>query len=388
MKEAIERSECRVYAEIDLSAIRENYLKARTALNEKVNLLAVVKANAYGHGARRVAEMLSSLPESLRPAFFGVATADEALEIVPFAKGIPVLVLGHVLPSDFSRLIPLGVRIPVDSLEEAQAVSRAAKAAGTKAYVHAAVDTGMTRIGLEDTAESLEILERIARTEGLILEGVFSHLSCADLPDDGFSRKQEERFTAFVDAMKKRGIRPPVIHLANSAGASRGYEGWNMIRLGICLYGLKPSLDVPADTLSVSPAMSFRAHIVRIRKVPEGTSVSYGARFTTKRESVIATVSAGYSDGVLRSMKNGAVLIRGRRAPIVGTICMDQFMVDVTDLPEADLYDEVTLFGFDGGTLLDTDEIAEKAGTIGYELICSVSERVPRIFVDKGNRPE
>lgn len=376
----VDKALCRVWAEVDLGAIQENYLLARHDVPKGTKIAAVVKANAYGHGVVAVVKTLQSLPEGQRPDFYAVATAGEAYEIKELIGNTPIVVLGHVLPAEYERVIREEIRIPVDTKNDIEEITAAAKRVGKKAFLHVALDTGMTRIGFEPSRESAMLVAEAAGRKELVVEGLFSHYATADMADVSSSKKQTAQFESFVAMLKEQGVTIPLCHMSNSAGISRAFPYYSMVRLGVCLYGLRPSFEVPATGLRARAAMSFCSRIVRVREVPAGTPVSYGGTFVTEKTTRIATVSAGYADGLLRSQRGGSVLINGKESAILGTICMDQMMVDVTDIPEAEVGMPVTIFGFDGERFLDTDLVAKKAGTIGYELICAVSERVPRIY--------
>ena len=373
---------CRAWAEIDLSAIRENFSAARRLLPPGEMLLAVIKANGYGHGALPVAKTLLSLPEGSRPDFFAVATAEEGLELRDGGIGLPILVLGHILPGLYADAVRAGLRLPVDSTDEAAAIGDAARKIGKTALLHVAVDTGMTRIGFPAEASSAAPIEAITKLPGVSVEGIFTHLATADETDKSRAERQVKSFFALTDALEARGVSIPIRHVQNSASIASMTPVGDMARLGISLYGLVPSGEVPAKNVGLRPAMALRARVTRLRSVPAGVPVSYGGTFITERETIVATVSAGYADGVPRAISGrGSVLLGGRRVPILGRVCMDQFMVDATDVPGVKVGDAVTVFGKDGDAEITADELAALAGTIGYEVVCGITERVPRLLL-------
>ncbi|MCQ2423638.1 MAG: alanine racemase [Clostridia bacterium] len=381
MKFVTSAAGCRAWAEIDLSAVKENFAAARRLLPTAEKLLAVIKANGYGHGALPAAKALLSLPEGTRPDFFAVATAEEGLDLRDGGIETPILVLGHILPELYEAAVRAELRLPVDSVEEAAAIGKTALKTGKKALLHVAVDSGMTRIGFPAEPSSAEPIEAITRLPGVFVEGIFTHLATADATDKSRAEAQSERFFALTDLLRSRGVEIPIRHIQNSASIASMTPRGDMARLGISLYGLVPSDEVPAKNVGLRPAMALRARITRLRTVPAGVPVSYGGTFVTEGDTVVATVSAGYADGVPRAISGkGEVLLGGRRVPILGRVCMDQFMIDATEVPGAKVGDAVTIFGRDGDCEITADEVASLAGTIGYEVVCGITERVPRVL--------
>jgi len=377
MWETTDLQRCRSFAAVDLAAVRHNALAVKACLRPGVKYVAVVKAEAYGHGSVPVSRALEDVAD-----FLAVATAEEAVKLKEAGLKAPVLLLGHVPESWFADLIRLDVRLAVDSEEEIRAASRAAAAAGKEALLHAAVDTGMTRIGFFPAPENAARLAALAHLPGVRLEGLFSHLATADQVDKRDALAQVERFRLFREALAASGMRVPLSHISASAATISMDAHFDMVRPGIVLYGLVPSAEVSGKELSLRPAMRFAARIVRLARVPKGTAVSYGGTFVTERETLIATVAAGYADGVPRALSGkGHVLLDGKPLPILGRVCMDQFMVDATDAPGAALDRFVTVFGSDGEGLISADEVAGICGTIGYEIVTGVSERVPRVYL-------
>ena len=371
----------RCFAEIDMDAIVGNFDAIRSFVPGEKKLMAVIKANAYGHGAAAVAKALED-----RADFFGVAMLDEALELRACGVTLPILILGYTDPELFPLLVKYEVRPAIFRLSDAKRLNEAAARAGKIADLHIALDTGMSRIGYADSDESVEEIKKIAALENVRIEGVFSHFANADSRDMEYTDFQNGRFRRFCEKLAGAGVAIELRHLYNSAatiGLSTEYE---MMREGIILYGLHPSDEVDMEKLpGLRPAMALRARIEQVKTLPSGVAVSYGCTYVTERETRVATVCAGYADGVPRAISNRAsVLVHGKRSPIIGRVCMDQLMIDVTDIPEASVGDLATVFGRDGGDEITADEVAALAGTIGYELVCAINRRVPRVYVRNG----
>lgn len=368
----------RTWAEVDLDAIEYNFIAARNHLPREMKLLVTVKANAYGHGAVTVAKLLEKQVD-----YFALAAMDEAVQLRQAGITTPLLVLGPVLPADYSRAAKHDVTLTVSSLAEAEAISACAEAQGKKITVHFALDTGMSRIGFACTEKAAKEIAEAAKLPGIIPEGIFSHFALADSKDKSYVNLQTENFRRMVAAV---GIKFPICHLYNSAAITELEPEFDMAREGIILYGLLPSNEVDLSRIGgVKPAMALRSHVSYVKTLPAGTPISYGCTYVTEKNSVIATVMAGYADGVPRLLSNcGQVIIRGVKAPIVGRVCMDQFMVDVSHIPGVCAGDTVTIFGTDGEVTITADEVAEKARTIGYELVCGIAPRVPRVYLKNG----
>ena len=368
----------RTWAEVDLDAIMHNFMAARNHLPGNMKLLVTVKADAYGHGAVMVAKLLEKQVD-----YFALAAMDEAVQLRQAGITTPLLVLGPVLPADYSRAARNGISLAVSSPEEAKAISACGEAVGRKITVHFALDTGMSRIGFACTEEAAKEIAEAAKLPGIIPEGIFSHFALADSQDKSYVNYQRANFQRMLDAI---GVSFPICHLYNSAAIVDLEPEYDMAREGIILYGLLPSNEVDLSRIGgVKPVMALRSHVSFVKNLPAGTPVSYGCTYTTEKDSVIATVMAGYADGVPRLLSNcGQVIIRGVKAPIVGRVCMDQFMVDVTHVPGVCPGDVVTIFGTDGEVTITADEMAEKAQTIGYELVCGIAPRVPRVYLKNG----
>ena len=364
------------YVNIDLDAILQNF----QAICEKagVPVMAVVKADAYGHGAVPVARHLEE-----KCAFFGVSSLSEALELRHAGIKKPVLILGHSQVSTFPELVRYDIRPTIFSLEDARALSAEAQKQGKVAPFHFAVDTGMSRIGFQCTEESADICARIAALPHLEAEGIFSHFATADEEDLQKAKMQAERFDSFLTMLKKRCVAPRIVHLDNSAGVMNFGFHYDMVRAGIVLYGLYPSEEVPKEALSLQPAMSWHSRISCLKWLPAGREISYGGTYITEKDTRIATIPVGYADGYRRNLSGKFyVLIRGKKAPILGRVCMDQMMVDVTDIPDVQAGDDVVLMG-DG---ISAEELAQAGDSFNYELVCSVSRRVPRQYI-LGGKP-
>ena len=364
--------------EVDTAAIRENLSLLRRKTGEGQMIMAVIKSNAYGHGSQTVAENIRDLVDA-----FGVALPEEALELREKGIDLPILILGYTDPIWSETLIENGIIPAVYTYDAAKALSDAALRLGKQALLMLTADTGMTRIGFPDNEDGIEAIKRMAGLPGLTIKGLFSHLACADEEDQSKAIDQRERFERFADRVENAGITLPLRSILNSAGGLR-LDGRNeMIRAGIVLYGYAPSNELLPLCNGLRQAMSIRARVTRVETVPEGVGVSYGHTFVTNRETVVATVSAGYADGVPRSLSGcGTVLIRGRRVPILGRVCMDQMMVDVTEYPETAIGDIVTLLGRDGDETITADELAGLTHTISYEILCGFDRRrLPKVYL-------
>ena len=371
----------RTWCEIDLSAMLHNFMAARRHLPDKVLLAAVIKANAYGHGAVEAAKLLEGKADR-----FAVAMTDEAVELRKAGIETPIFLLAPTPESDFEAIARYDIEAAVPSFEYGQALCAYGAAHGKDIPYHVALDTGMGRIGFACTKESLDEIEALSKLPGGKLLGVFSHYAKADSADKSYAIEQTKRYKAFTEAMERRGIHIPLKHLDNSAGLIEMPDKFDMVREGIILYGLKPSSEVDLSLIGgIRGVMALRSHISFLKTVTEPTPVSYGCTYVAQPGTRVATVSAGYADGVNRLLSNrGQVLVRGVRCPIIGRVCMDQFMIDVTHVPEAELGDVVTIFGRDGSDEITADDVADQIGTIGYEVTCLVTPRVPRVYIRDG----
>lgn len=372
----------RTFAEVNLDAIEHNFNELKSCVNDNVKLCAVIKADGYGHGAVTLAELLKDKAD-----YFAVATVDEAVELRNAGVMLPILILSYVHPDDFEAVINNEIAITCFSKENALKYNETAKSLNKKGLMHIAIDTGMTRIGFALNDESVCDIKDIFDLENITICGVFSHYACADMTDKSTSKMQTERYKAFVKKCEDKGVVFPIHHLCNSAGISEFNEHFDMVRMGISLYGLYPSDEVDMEKVKLIPAMTFKSHITHIKDVPAGEGISYGHIYKTTETRKIATVSAGYADGYPRALSNrGRVLVCGKFAPIVGRVCMDQFMIDVTDIPEAKVDDEVILFGSDGVNAVPAEEIGALSMSFNYEVVCAVARRIPRVYIKNGEK--
>ena len=362
------------YVKIDLDVIEANF----NAIREKagVDVMAVVKADAYGHGAIQVTRLLQD-----KCAFFGVSSILEAIELRQAGIYNPILILGHTPVSAFPVLVQAEIRPTIYHYDAALALSKAAMAQGKTAAFHIAVDTGMSRIGFQATEESADICAQMAQLPNLHAEGLFSHFATADCADLTRSHVQAEKFDRFYEMLKERGVEVPIRHMDNSAGLMNFDNHYHMVRSGIVTYGMYPSDEVDIKNLAIRPALQWISRITHLKTLPAGREISYGGTFVTTRETRVATVPVGYADGYRRSLSGKFyVLIRGKKAPILGRVCMDQMMVDVTDIPDVTPRDQVVLVGRSGDEEITMEQIAAAADSFNYEFVCGISRRVPRIY--------
>ena len=363
---------------IDLDAIEANLDAVRGKTGKLV--MAVIKADAYGHGAVQVARRLET-----KCAFFGVSSILEAQELRQAGISIPILILGHTPAEAFPIAVTQGIRPTIFHYEDALALSQAAVQAGVIAPFHFAVDTGLSRIGFQATREDADICARIAALPGLKPEGLFSHFATADCADLSRARAQAALFARFDALLKERGVGIPIRHLDNSAGLMNFSSPYEMVRSGIVTYGMYPSDEVDPSLLSLTPALSWVSRITHLKLLPPGREISYGGTWVTKAPTMVATIPVGYADGYRRSLSGKFhVLIRGKRAPILGRVCMDQLMVDVTGIPDAALGDRVVLIGTSGEESITVEQIAQAADSFNYEFVCGISRRVPRVYRSGG----
>jgi len=365
------------YVTIDLDAIRENFQMVEQKAG--VPALAVLKADAYGHGAVAVAKCLQDIC-----GYFGVATVTEALELRKAGIQTPILVFGGMPAAAFSAAVDQQIRPVIYRYEDALALSETAVMRGVDARFHFAVDTGMSRIGFQVTEEDADICKKICELPGLVPEGVFSHFASADIRDLTNARMQAQRFDAFLEMLTRRGVKLLIRHLSNSAGAINFDKHYDMVRAGIVLYGMHPSGEFDRS-FPLKPVLQWRCRITHVKTLEAGRQVGYGSKCVLSRPTVVATLPVGYADGYKRSLSSSFyVLIHGQKAPILGKICMDQVMVDATDIPNVQVGDWVTLIGKDGDLTITPEEIGETAHTFHYEFVCNISRRVPRYYLQGG----
>ena len=375
----------RVFAEVNLDAIAYNMEQMHSNLSPGTSVIAVVKTDGYGHGAVPVARLVEGYDYVWG---FAVATAEEALILRNHGITKPILILGYVFPEHYQVLLDQGIRPTVFRMDTAAQLSEEAVKSNEPVKIHVKVDTGMSRIGFPDTKESIEKIKQIAAMPNLIIEGIFTHFARADEKEKEPAHEQIRRFSDFTRQLEEAGVAIPLKHCSNSAGIIELPEAnMDAVRAGISIYGLYPSEEVEKTTVRLKPALSLYSRVVYVKELPAGVGISYGSTFVTERKTVVATVPVGYGDGYPRTLSNkGEVLIRGRRAKILGRICMDQFMVDVTDIPEAEELDEVTLIGRDGEDCITLEELGDISGRFNYEFACCINKRVPRLYIS-GQEP-
>ena len=368
----------RIFATVDLDAVAHNMKMMKESLAEDVGILGVVKMDGYGHGAVPVAKTMEPYVEG-----YAVATEQEALQLRRHGITGVILILGPIPEIDYPELIKQEIRIPIFTWKQAKALSEQAVSLGMDAVIHLKVDTGMNRIGMKPDERSAQLVEDISRLPGLQIEGLFTHFAKADEADKEPTERQLERYEAFLQMLESRGISIPMRHLSNSAAIlDMPKAHYNFVRAGIASYGLYPSDEVDKTRIHLKAAMELFSYITYIKEIAPGDEVSYGGHFIAERPMRIATISVGYGDGYLRNLSGkGRVLIHGKSAPILGRVCMDQTMVDVTDIPEAEEWDLVTLIGTDGDQTITVEELAELSGGFHYEIICNLGKRVPRVFL-------
>lgn len=372
----------RVYLKIDLDKICNNITTVINKVGKDTKVLAVVKGDAYGHGAIEVTKALSEIGTY----GFAVATVGEALALRRAGITKPILILDFVFPNQFETIIRNDVMLTIFQYGIAKALNEAAGEMGTTAHIHIKVDTGMGRIGYIPDEESIDEICRIAQLPNIEIDGIFTHFACADVKDKTSMHGQYDRFMSFVKKLEERGINIPIKHVCNSAAIiEQECDYLDLVRSGIITYGLYPSEDVDKTKLHVEPAMELHSVVINIKTIHKGDTVSYGSTYVAEKPTVIATIPVGYADGYPRLMSNkGSVLIHGKRAKIVGRVCMDQFMVDVTDIPDVSIGDNVTLIGKDGDECITCEEIGEISGRFNYEFLCCITRRVPRVYIRNG----
>lgn len=367
-------NKCRTTLQIDMDALRNNL----TLIKEKsqVPVMVVIKADAYGHGAIEVARGTEDLCN-----FFGVACIDEALELKISGITKPILILGSTPISRFDDVVKNDIRISLFEYDSAVELSKVATEYGKNIPFHFALDTGMNRIGFKAEKESLELCKRIVSLPGIYPEGIFTHFTSADASELDFTHRQRDDFIDFVNKLDDMGINIPIKHTDNSAGILDYDSHFNMVRSGIITYGFYPSEEVVKSISGLKPAMRWESYISYLKTVPAGQPVSYGGKYITDKETKIATIPVGYADGYPRILSSKYyVLIEGQKAPILGRICMDQLMVDVTHIDKAVKGSKVTLLGTDGELTITAEEISAAADSFNYEFICGISRRVTRIY--------
>ncbi len=370
----------RTYVKIDLNALEYNIDSIVKKIDGKAKLLGVIKADAYGHGAVEIAKYFEN-----RFDFFGVACVEEATELIDNGIITPILVLGYVSPDEFDITVKNDIRVPIFSYESAKALSDEAVKQGKTANFHFAIDTGMSRIGFQVNEESADICKKICDLPNINAEGLFSHFATADEEDLTKTYEQQNKFKQFVQMLSDRGINIPIKHLNNSAGIMHFDDTFDMVRAGIILYGLYPSHEIDEKLLDIKPVMEWKTYVSHIKTLEKGREISYGGTYKVEEPVTVATIPVGYADGYPRCLSSiGKVLINGEYAPILGRVCMDQFMVDISHIENVKLETPVTLVGKDGDKVLSMEEVSENAHSFNYELPCRISRRVTRVYEKNG----
>ncbi len=370
----------RVYAKINLNAILHNMEQMKNNLKPGTKMLAVVKTDGYGHGSIPVAKLLQDKEYMFG---FGVATVDEAIDLRNAGITLPILILGYTFPDGFDSLAKENIRPALFREDNLPLLSEAAMRQGKDIKVHIKVDTGMGRLGIRPDDSGIDFIRKVIDTKGIEIEGLFTHFARADEIDKTWANRQLTIFKEFAGRIEKElGIKIPVKHCSNSAGVLDIQDAnMDIVRPGITVYGLSPSDEIQNDTIKLEPALSLYSHVVFIKEVEAGMPISYGGTYVTDKKMRIATIPVGYGDGYPRSLSNiGYVLIRGKKAPILGRVCMDQFMVDITNIPDAKEDDLVTLVGTDGGEKITAEMIGEQSGRFNYEFVCDLGKRIPRVY--------
>lgn len=373
----------RAYAEINLDAILHNMEQMRKLLKEDTKIMGVIKTDGYGHGAVPIGRELEKLEYTWG---YATATVEEAEILRRNGLKKPILVLGATFPEQYEAMADLELRVNVYSIGQAERMEEAAAKMKKKIIVHAKIDTGLSRLGFQVTEQAADEIARISKMPHIIMEGIFTHFAKSDARDKTMANQQLESFAKMKQMLEERQVEIPMIHCSNSAAIIDMPEAnMNAVRAGISLYGMWPSDEVKKENINLAPVMSLKSCIVFLKELEKGRVISYGATYETSKKQRIATIPIGYGDGYPRSLSNkGYVLIHGKKAPICGRICMDQFMVDVTDIPEAKEGDIVTLVGKDHGAEITMEEIGDLSGRFNYEFACDLGKRIPRVYVKNG----
>ena len=377
----------RVKAVISLDAVEQNFREMRKNIAEDTKMIAVVKADAYGHGAVPIAHLIENHDYIWG---FAAATAEEAVHLRQAGITKPILILGIVFDEYFPELVQYDIRPAVCEYDEAKKLSDEAVLQNKTVHIHIALDTGMTRIGYADIPESVEEIKKIAELPNLEIEGMFTHFARADEYDRSPAMVQLERYQDFSKRVEEAGVDIPLHHCSNSAGIIRVPEAnLSIVRAGITIYGIYPSSEVERDIVKLAPVMELKSHITYVKDVPAGAAISYGGTYVADKKKRVATIPVGYADGYPRKLSNkGWVLIHGKKAPILGRVCMDQFMADVTEIDNVKKGDEVTLLGRDGDEFISIEEMGDLCGRFSYEFACDISPRVPRVYIKDGKEAE
>lgn len=370
----------RVYATVNLDAVEFNIQQMKANIEKDTQIIAVIKADGYGHGAVPIARLIEAYEYIWG---FAVATAEEAFELRMNQIKKPILILGYVFPEHYNKLVELDIHFTVFGLEMARELSNIGAKQKKRVNIHLKLDTGMNRIGFQCIEESISTIKEINQLENISIEAVFTHFAKADEKDKESANKQLALYKSFVKKIEDSGITIPLKHCSNSASIIDIKEAnMDAVRAGISIYGLYPSAEVCMNQVLLQPVLEWKSHIVHIKEVTPGSGISYGWTCITDKVTKVATIPVGYADGYPRSLSNkGWVLIRGEKAKILGRVCMDQFMVDVTDIKGVQLNDEVVLIGKSENESILVEEMSEISGRFNYEFVCDIGKRVPRIFL-------
>lgn len=362
---------------INLDNIYDNVCEMKKCITGNAKSMFIIKADGYGHGAIQIMKYLKDSVDA-----YGVAVIDEAVSLRENGCDKLILILGYTPKNCLKYVVKYDISQAITDYESAKLLSEEAVKQNKKVRIHIKLDTGMGRIGFLPGDEAVEIIKKISKLPNIIMEGCFTHFSKADEKDLSYTKKQFETYKEMISKLEDAGIIFEIKHVCNTAAVIQFPEAnLDMVRLGIGCYGLYPSTDIDDSMIKLKPAMGWKSIISHVKKVKEGTKISYGATYVTDEEKIIATVPVGYADGYPRALSNnGRVLINGKSAPIVGRVCMDQFMVDVTDIPNVNVEDEVTLVGCDGEEMISVEEISVYGNSFNYEMICDVGKRVPREY--------
>lgn len=373
----------RVKALISLDAIKHNFESMKNNISPDTKIVAVIKADGYGHGAVPIAHLVENFDYIWG---FATATAEEAIELRENHITKPIMILGLVFEEYFPEMVSYDIEPAVCTWEMAKGLSEEALRQQKEIKIQLALDTGMTRIGFADNEQSIEEIKKIQALPNLKIAGIFTHFARADEYDISPAASQLKRYLAFAKKLESEGISVPMKHCSNSAGIIRMKEAnLNAVRAGITIYGIYPSNEVERDIIELIPAMEIKSHITYVKTIQKGASISYGGTFTAPKTMRVATIPVGYADGYPRQLSNkGWVLIHGKKAPILGRVCMDQFMVDVTDIEDVKRGTEATLLGADGKEFISIEEFGDMSGRFSYEFACDITKRVPRVYVKDG----
>lgn len=371
----------RVRADVDLDAIHHNLSLAKSVINKDTQLMAVIKADGYGHGANQIAKYCDDVIDR-----YAVAIPEEAIDLRKAGFTKPINLLGYTHPTQYEDVINYDLIPAIFTLDMAKTLSQKALSMNKTVKIHIKLDTGMSRIGFADNEKSVDVIKEISLLPNLEVDGIFSHFARADEKDKSVARSQFERFTNFVNKLKSEGLEIPNCHISNSAAIMELSDmNLQIVRSGIITYGLYPSEEMDKENFRIIPAMELKSQVSFVKTLKAGTPVGYGGTYVTDKETVIATIPVGYADGYPRSLSNkGRVIIKGQSAPIVGRVCMDQFMVDVTCIEGVKQGDEVTLMGKEGEEFISCEELSGLAGSFNYEFVCDISKRVPRVYYKDG----